>query len=79
MRPERFVTYCFIYAGVVLLAQLGVGVSVPVAGLEAKNVICLAALFHADFDSVDQTDSIDCSPITEDVSISKVARIGGFL
>ncbi len=21
MRPERFVTYCFIYAGVVLLAQ----------------------------------------------------------
>lgn len=49
MRPERFVTYCFIYAGVVLLAQyvviyplrldvatlaqLGVGVSILAVGL----------------------------------------------
>jgi len=49
MRPERFVTFCFIYAGVILLAQyvfiypigldvaalaqLGVGVSILAAGL----------------------------------------------
>ena len=49
MRPERFVTYCFLYAGLVLLAQyafiyllrldvatlaqLGVGISILVAGV----------------------------------------------
>ena len=49
MRPERFVTYCFLYAGLVLLAQyvfiyplrldvatlaqLGVGLSILAAGV----------------------------------------------